>query len=119
MKDPEKFPQFQPDQYLIRQIDPITQVKKIIPKDWISNLAPSGLLKLMKIPHFGRSPEVNAVVKLLLSCVHDGYLWLESKINLNIDLIHRITGLNKIGDDPSVHFIGKKTDHKLASKLTQ
>ena len=28
-------------------------------------------------------------------------------------------GLNKIGDDLSVHFVGKKTDRKLASKLTQ
>jgi hypothetical protein len=51
--------------------------------------------------------------------VHDGYLWLESKIDLNIDVIHRITGLSKIGDDLSVHFIGKKSDHKLAAKLTE
>ena len=73
----------------------------------------------MKIPHFGRSLEVNVVVKLLLSCVHDRYLWLQSKIDLNIDVIHRITGLSKIGDDPSVHFVGKKTDRKLEAKLTQ
>ena len=33
LQDPEKFPQFQPDQYLIRKIDPITQVEKIIPQD--------------------------------------------------------------------------------------
>lgn len=54
-----------------------------------------------------------------MSCVHDGYLWLDSKIDLNIDVIHRITGLSKIGDDLSVHFVGKKTDRKLAAKLTQ
>ena len=55
----------------------------------------------------------------MLSYVHDKYLWLDSKIDLNIDVIHRITGLSKIGDDPSVHFIGKKIDRKLATMLTQ
>ena len=73
----------------------------------------------MRIPHFGCSPEVNAVVNLLLSYVHDGYLWLEGKIDLNIDVIHRIMGLSKVGDDPSVHFVGKKSDHKLAANLTK
>lgn len=118
LQDLEKYPQFQPDQYFIRQIDPITQVEKIVPQDWITSLAPSGLLKLLNIPHFNHSSEVNVVVKLLLSCVHDGYLWLESKIDLNIDLIHRITDLSKVGDDLSVHFVGKKYDRKLAAKLT-
>ena len=80
---------------------------------------PSGLLKLLRIPHFGRSPKVNAVVKLLLSCVHHGYLWLEGKIDLNIDVIHRITGLSKVGDNPGTHFVGKKLDRKLATKLTK
>lgn len=94
-------------------------MEKIIPRDWIAILAPSRLLKLFKIPHFGHSLEVNVVVKLLSSCVHDSYLWLESKIDLNIDVIHMIMGLSKVGDDANVHFVGKKFDRKLASKLTQ
>ena len=101
------------------QIDLITQAKKILPQDWIVKLAPSGILKLLRIPHFGRSPKVNIFVKLLLSCIHDGYLWLEGKINLNIDVIHRITSLSKVGDDPGAHFVGKKLDHKFAAKLTK
>lgn len=44
---------------------------------------------------------------------------MESKVDLNIDVIHKITGLSKVGNDPSVHFVGKKSDHKLAAKLTQ
>ena len=104
---------------MTRQIDPITQVEKIVPQDWIANLASSGLLKLLIIPHFGCSPEVNAVVKLLLFCVHDRYLCLESKIDLNIDVILRIMGLSKVGDDPSIHFFGKKSDCKLVAKFTQ
>ena len=84
---------------MIKKIDPITQVEKIVPQDWIASLASSRLLKLLKILHFSYSPKVNVVVKLLLSYVHDGYLWLESKIGLNIDVIHRIKGLSKVGDD--------------------
>jgi hypothetical protein len=43
---------------------------KIIPQLWMMNLAQSTLLNVMKIPHFGRHQEVNACVKLLLSCYH-------------------------------------------------
>lgn len=119
MQDQEKYPQFQVDQYMRRKIDPITQVEKIVPQDWIAKLALSGLLKLLRIPHFSHSPEINTVAKLLLSYVRDGYLWLEGKINLNIDVIHRITGLSKVGDDSGAHFVGKKLDRKLAAKLTR
>ena len=80
---------------------------------------PSGLLKLLRIPHFGHSPKVNAVIKRLLSCVHDGYLWIEGNIDLNIDVIHRIMGLSKVADDPSTHFVEKTLDRKLAAKLTK
>jgi hypothetical protein len=47
---------------------------KIIPQPWTMNLAQSTLLNVMKIPHFGSHQEVNACVKLLLSCYHGGYL---------------------------------------------
>lgn len=55
----------------------------------------------------------------MLSYVHNGYLWLESKINLYIDAFHRITGLSKVGNDPNVNFVVKKLDRKVAMKLTQ
>ena len=50
------------------------------------------------------------VVKVLLSCDHEGYLWLDKKIDLNVDVIHWITRLSKVGIDPFVHFIGKNLD---------
>jgi hypothetical protein len=50
---------------------------KIIPQPWTMNLAHSTLLNVMKIPHFTRHQEVNACVKLLLSCYHGSYLWLD------------------------------------------
>jgi hypothetical protein len=45
----------------------------IIPQSWAMILAQSTLMNVMNIPHFGRHQEVNAYVKLLLSCYHDGY----------------------------------------------
>ena len=55
--------------------------------------------------------------RVLLSCVHGGYLWLGNRVDLNIDLIHRITGLSKIGKDPQTHISGKSKDTKLPTLL--
>ena len=33
LQDPEKYPQFQADQYMSQKIDLISQVKKIVPQD--------------------------------------------------------------------------------------
>jgi hypothetical protein len=63
---------------------------RIIPQPWTMNLAQSTILNVMKIPHFGRHQEVNACVKLLLSCYHGGYLWLDRCITIDPMLIHRI-----------------------------
>ena len=94
-------------------------METLAPQEWIEKLAPSRLLNLLRIPHFVRSPELNAVVKVLLSCVHDGYLWLDCKIDLNVDVIHRIIGLRKVGADPTMHFVSKSLDKNLSTKLTK
>ena len=73
---------------------------KIIPKLWTMNLAQSTLLNVMKIPHFGRHQEVNAYVKLLISCYHGGYLWLDHHIIVDPKMIHRVTQLSMQGPDP-------------------
>ena len=102
-----------------KRIDPINQAEVLAPQEWIERITSYGLLNLLRIPHFSQSPELNAVVKVLLSCVHDGYFWLDRKIDLNVDVIHRITGLSKVGADPSAHFVGKNLDQKLVVKLTK
>ena len=53
LQDPEKFPQFQVDQYMCKRVDPITQAEVLAPQEWIENLMPSRLLNLLQIPHFG------------------------------------------------------------------
>jgi hypothetical protein len=73
---------------------------KVIPQQWTMNLAQSTLLKVMKIPHFKRDQEVNVCVKLLLSCYHGGYLWLNRRITVDPTLINQITGLSMQGPDP-------------------
>jgi hypothetical protein len=90
---------------------------KIIPQSWTMNLAQSTLLNVMKIPHFGRHQEVNACVKLLLSCYHGGYLWLDHRITVDLTLIHQITGLSMQGPDPQEFYPGKTTDRVLAQKI--
>ena len=49
--------------------------------------------------------------------MHGRHLWLDRRVDLTIDFIHRITGLSKNGVDPATHFIGKDQDWKLAAKL--
>ena len=44
-------------------------------------------------------------------------MWLYHRVDIAIDLIHRITGLRKNGADLAVHFVGKDKDKKLAMRL--
>ena len=82
------------------QRNPRIGADEFVPMEHVHILERSGLLNLLRIPHFGRGVEVNAMVHVLLSFVHGGYLWLGNKVDLNVDLIHRITRLSKTGKDP-------------------
>ena len=97
--------------------NPRTGRDEYVPLPHVQNLERLGLLNLLRLPHFGRGAEVNAVVRILLSCVHGGYLWLGNKVDLNIDLIHRITGLSKMGKHPDIQTTGKTKDSKLPQAL--
>jgi hypothetical protein len=83
------------------------------------NLAQSTLLNVMKIPHLGRHQEVNACVKLLLSCYHGGYLWLNLRIIVDLTLINHITKLSMKGPDPHYFYHGKTVDHILAQRIKE
>jgi hypothetical protein len=90
---------------------------QINPYSWTMNLAQSTLLNVMKIPHFERHQEVNACVKLLLSCYHGDYLWLDRHITVDLMLIHRIIGLTMQGTNPRDFYPGKSIDSALAQKI--
>jgi hypothetical protein len=71
----------------------------------------------MKIPHFRGHPYVNACVKMILSCYHGGYLWIDHCITVERTLIHRITGLSMQGLDLQEFYSRKVADHALAQKI--
>ena len=107
------YPHFRRDRYMTIQRNLRTKRDEFVPMAHASHLAESGLPNLLEIPHFGRGPEVNAIVRMLLSCVHGGYLWLGSPIDVFVDLIHRITGLSKTGNDPQINIDGNTKDTRL------
>jgi hypothetical protein len=92
---------------------------KIVLQSWTQNLVQSTLLNIMKIPHFDRHQEVNACVKLLLSCYHDRYLWLDLCITVDPTLINQIIGLSMQGTDPQDFYPGKTSDRSLAQRIKE
>jgi hypothetical protein len=92
---------------------------KIVPQSWTQKLAQSTLLNVMKIPHLDRHQEVNAYVKLLLSCYHGGYLWLDHRITMDLTLINWITGHSMQGPDPQEFYPGKTSDQALAQRIKE
>jgi hypothetical protein len=90
---------------------------KIIPQPWTMDIARSIVLNVMNIPHFGRHQEVNVCVKILLSCFHGGYLWLDRCIIVDPTLIHKITRLRMQGPDPQEFYLGKAVGHTLTQKI--
>jgi hypothetical protein len=90
---------------------------KIVPQSWTHNLTQSTLLNVMNISNFGRHHEVNACVKLLLSCYHGGYLWLNHHITVDPMLINQIIGLSMQGHDPQDFYPGKAMDRALAQRI--
>jgi len=119
LADGKTYPHFKSDQYLRHEQNPRTAREELVPMPHVQILEPTGLLNLLRLPHFGRSAEVNAVVRVLLSCLHGGYLWLGRQVDLNIDLIHRITGLSKTGKLPDLQISGKTKDSKLPPALVK
>jgi hypothetical protein len=92
---------------------------KIIPQSWTMDIARSTILNVMKIPHFERHQEVNTCIKLLVSCYHGGYLWLDRCITVDLVLIHRITGLSMQGPNPQDFYPRKVVDRTLAQCIKE
>jgi len=87
----------------------------IVYQPWIKELMNSMILNVMKIPHFSRHQEVNACIKILLSCYHGGYIWLDRHVTVDLTLIHLIKGLSMKGPDPH-HFYPGKTSNRSSTQ---
>jgi len=71
---------------------------------------------LLDIPHFGRGVQINHCVKTLLSCVHGGYVWIDNKISIDAQLIHRIATFSLEGEDPTALFMDKHEDRIVSAE---
>jgi hypothetical protein len=89
---------------------------KIVPQQWMMNLAQSTLVNVMKISHFNRHQEVNSCVKMLLEIYHGEYLWLNLCIIVYPSLNHQITGISMQGPNPHNYYPRNTTDHTLSQK---
>jgi hypothetical protein len=58
-------------------------------------------------------------IKLPLSCFHNGYIWLDKRITIDLALIHRITRLSMQGPDPQEFYPGKAADHALVQNIKE
>lgn len=75
--DEQKFPELAKEKYLCAKSVPGIGAILLEMQMSATRLEKSGILNLLEVPQFGRSLEINACVKLLLSCVHGGTLWLD------------------------------------------
>jgi hypothetical protein len=91
----------------------------IEPKVWETRLHKASILNLFNIPHFGRSNEVNAYIKMLPSCVHGGYLWLNRLVSIDTDFIVCIIGLPSHEEDPTLLFFDKKNEKTLSKSMRE
>jgi hypothetical protein len=88
-------------------------------KEWVKGLQRVGILNLLEIPHFGTSTEINACFKLLLSCVHGGFLWLYKSMSIGTQLIAQIIGLPTQGEGPFPLFMGKANEKALLERIKE
>jgi hypothetical protein len=112
--DRKNYNMLTPHRYLTRMKG---KKSRIIPQPWTMDLTQSTVLNVMKIPHFGRHQEVNTCVKILLSCFHGGYVWLDRCITVNMTLIHRIIRLSMQGLDHQDFYQGKAADRALVQRI--
>jgi hypothetical protein len=114
--DRKNYAMLVPHRYLMKMTG---KKPKIVPQPWIKELACSTILNMMNIPHFGRHQEVNACVKILLSCYHGGYMCLDRHVTVDPTLTHLIIGLRMQGPDPHQFYPGKAADRTLAQHIKE
>jgi hypothetical protein len=116
LDDRNNYVMLAPHRYLMKMTG---KKPKIVPQLWIKEIVRSTILNVMKIPHFSRHQEVNTCVKLLLSCLHGGYLWLDRRITVDVVLIHLITILRMQGPEPKKFYPEKTSDRTLAQQIKE
>ena len=112
-----KFLELATDKYIVSVKDTADGPMRLVPMEWARGLDKAGLLSLMYLSHFGRSTDVNVCVKQFLVSFHGGFLWLDWKVYVSVNLLAAITGLPLAGIDLEPFFVGKEQDNLMKNKL--
>jgi len=73
LADHEKFPHLVTKQLMRRIIDTTTGMTTLELWRWLRGVDKAGLLNMLWVPHYNRTPIIVLVIKQLLSLVHDGF----------------------------------------------
>jgi hypothetical protein len=87
------------------------------PHQWATGLERTGILGLLKIPHFGIGQYASACAKQLLEVTHGGDVWLDKPIPITVELIAHIIGLPTRGMDPVLILDDKSKETTLAKDM--
>jgi hypothetical protein len=109
-----KFPYLASQNYLERRGEGSSSMLVLESTQWILGIYNTGIINLLYVPHFGRSNHINACIKKLISCVHDGILWMDRTVHITVELIVGITGLPTDGEK-SEKYLEEKTRAKAIS----
>lgn len=110
------FPELAPENYLEGVL--YDNVLKVESMPWVCILHNAGVLNLIRIPYFGKYPITSLCVRQFLTLVHDGTLWIQGRIPIDVALIHRITDLPMRGSHLMKGF-GKSTKLKVANEVKE
>jgi hypothetical protein len=98
VRDADKFPELAEETYITntREIGPLGKFI-LETTQWIMRLYNLRIMNLLDIPHFGRSKNVRIRVKQLVTCIHGGILWMDRPMQIDVELISKITRLPRVG----------------------
>ena len=117
VKGTDKFPEFVQHVYMEIKGVSVTRIPILEPKQSIKVLYNTGIMNLLEIPHFSCSLEINACVKIILSYIDGGMLWLDPPVSIYTQLIVWITGFPKAGEDLTTLFTNKAREKALSKTM--
>jgi hypothetical protein len=74
---------------------------------------------LLEILHFGRSVEINACVKMLLSFILGRCLWMDKFVSIDTELSAWKTGFPMVWEDPSPFFSDNSNEKSLLKRMKE
>jgi hypothetical protein len=117
--DTFKFPDLAQHNYMESRGEGPSSAPLLEPTQWIMGLYNACIMNLLDIPHFGRGKHINGCVKQLLARVHEGILWMDRLIPINVDLIAAITRLPTDGENPKKYLEDKTKAESISDEIKE